>query len=348
MPEKVNKIMISSIEPLSVNVNPRNDPVTSPLLENMARMAESADQLIFDLSNEPDDIVVDEDTLDITPAGEGSEPNEANSMSEARKFMEDSVEKFIKAQKGRNIYAANGGDFWFRTVDPKSKSDMPNYRSYIMPRVFFWCPQHLMGKVRDAEGMKDIPVRCIKCNEPCTSDGWQKSPLGRRIVDLHDCYYIVTSRFECSKCKAKFNGNHADLIRTLPSHVRNLYPAHLTKRSGIDLKLLDILRTSVSESFGLAPFRRMLLENHARRYFELRNLFYSKQIQCRESAGILMNQTPIATFPEFLKGYGGFVPSSKYLTSCFVSFILKHEIALAAQIAKASGKILSVDHTFKV
>lgn len=312
-------------------------------ISNSIRIDSMAEQLIFDLLNEPDDVNVDDNDFDADEDGSGSEDAEAsnNHKSEARILMEERVNAFIKTKSGRNIYEYCYRGFWMPRELPVMQGQTPTYNKYIMPRVFFWCPQWLPGG----------QIKCFKCKSECEGDGWQKSPLGRRVVDMNDCYYIVTSRYLCKnqKCATKFNGNHPMLLESLPYHIRNQFPAHLTKRSAIDLKVLEILRTTVTESFGMSQFRRMLIENHARKYTELRLQYLSRYVILKTNSGALgFNSITIAHFPEYRAGYGGFVPTTKYLTSCYVTLILKYEKSLAAQIAKVSGVILSFDHTYTV
>ena len=125
------------------------------------------------------------------------------------------------------------------------------------------------------------------------------SPLGRRVVDMNDCFYIVTSRFACKKCNTKFNGNNPILLQSLPYHIRQKFPAHLTKRSAMDWQVLNNLLTTVSESFGMSQSHRLLIENHARRYAGLRLEYFARFANSKSNSGLLASVITVNDFPEY-------------------------------------------------
>ena len=80
--------------------------------------------------------------------------------------------------------------------------------------------------------------------------------------------------------------------------------ALLTSRSGLDFEVVDLLRSSVSESFGISSFQKMLKGNHMKRYDELQIQYYStKSIVKKAGCDLVLNE-----FPKFAdtNGYGGF------------------------------------------
>ena len=108
----------------------------------------------------------------------------------------------------------------------------------------------------------------------------------------------------------------------MDAHHRLLFPAYLTSRSGIDLEVVDLLRSSVSESFGISSFQKMLKGNHMKRYDEIKLQYFSSKSLAIKSG---FNRT-IAEFPKFAdtRGYGGFYPSAKYLTEVYIKYIALH------------------------
>lgn len=135
-----------------------------------------------------------------------------------------------------------------------------------------------------------------------------------------------------------------------PAHIRHAFPAFLTSSSVIDLKLLQQLQTSVSDSLGLEPFRKLLKKNHRRQYMRDR-VRYLAQVKflCGEQFRFAVDPS-FQEFPVFEDpdGYGSFHPSAKYLTSVYIKYVLMHEKSMTVQIAKAPRVVLSVDHSFKV
>eukprot|EP00158_Paraphelidium_tribonemae_P001163 Partr_v1_DN24051_c1_g1_i2_m34736 len=247
------------------------------------------------------------------------------------------VKSKVRNKKAGENALVSWNDFWIRPKLPLLSRNIPTPGQYPMPRIFLWLPRLL-----------DVDIVCPHCGSCKTIvKGWPDKPVARRVVDLHDCYYLVARRQECKNdgCRKMFSSSHPRVVAALPHHVRELFPAVLTARSGLDKQVVQILRTSVSESFGLDAFRKMLKENHYRRYDSLKLQYYSikkwaseKGAAEREKAtnntiNVFAVATRLEEFPAFddPDGYGGFHPSSKYLTEVYISFILSNESSLAAQ-----------------
>jgi hypothetical protein len=222
---------------------------------------------------------------------------------------------------------------WIRAKNPMFDSNHgcdPN--RYGFPDVYVWLPR----------AFPTVKIICPKCHSDHTkSNGWPSKPIARRVVSLESCYFLVSRRQKCLDCNSQFNGYNPAVLSQLPLRFKHLFPAHLTERSGVDISLLSLLRTSVSESFGFAAFRRMLMENHMRTY-------HTQSIQYYDS----VNSIPFSQkrqFPEFKSAeYGGHVPSSRYLGDLYVEMMAEHESSLLAQMAKVSAEQLAVDHSHKV
>ncbi len=159
----------------------------------------------------------------------------------------------------------------------------------------------------------------------------------------------MSRRLHCQNnaCKNKFSEHDPRVVSQLPPEWQHAFPAVLTKRSGIDKKVLFNLRASIAEGMGPEPFYRILKENHMRRYYQLQISFMSN-LYAKLKAGSVITLKP--KYPEFHdnNGYGGFYPSSRYLVNVYTMLILMHEPSLLGQIAKASGKVLKIDFSHKV
>ena len=154
----------------------------------------------------------------------------------------------------RTAVLVNG---WIYPPNPSFRASTSAIR-YTFPRIFVWLPRYLTEV-----------IKCPRCSSHSTkSDGWPTHPIARRVVDLHDCYYLATRRQKCNACNLSFMGNGLSILKSLPPHSLSLYPAFLTHRSGMDFQVINLLRHSVSESFGFESFKRLLKANHMRRHDE--------------------------------------------------------------------------------
>ena len=233
----------------------------------------------------------------------------------------------------------DNGTLWFtaKNVLLLSEREKLNPESYVIPRLFVWVPRLLGAK-----------IKCPFCrSEDTTCKGWGDNPIARRVVDLHDCYFVMSRRQRCNNCSKSFFGHDSRVLDDLPDYISSQCPAFLTSRSGIDKKLLCLLRTCISESMGPEPFQRMLRENHIRKYMELKTCFMSSVWEKKKAGSVIVSRDKFPAFwdPE---GYGGFVPSSRYLVDVYVKFVFQHENELLGQVAKAPGSILSLDFSHKV
>ena len=48
------------------------------------------------------------------------------------------------------------------------------------------------------------------------------------------------------ECSSKFVGSSPDVLKQLPLEISNLFPAHLTSRSGLDLDVVRIMRSDIA------------------------------------------------------------------------------------------------------
>lgn len=65
--------------------------------------------------------------------------------------------------------------------------------AYYYPRIFIWEPQSL-----------GIKISCPRCNTTnVTMHQWTRT--GRRVVDINDCFVIVTRILLCKNCEAQRN-----------------------------------------------------------------------------------------------------------------------------------------------
>jgi hypothetical protein len=221
---------------------------------------------------------------------------------------------------------------WIHAPDPLFTGSGADWKKYVYPDVFVWLPR----------AFANVKIECPSCGSTNTkANGWPSKPIARRVVNLDKCYFLVGRRQVCNECRKQFNSYDPKVLDRLPARLRHLFPAFLTKRSGVDMQLLTMLREAVSESFGFAGFRRMLYQHHVRRHDQLAVRYY-------DSVSIIqfVMKTP---FPDFgSEDFGGFVPSSRYLADVYLAYMDQYSHVLLAQLAKTSSKVIGIDHSHKI
>lgn len=232
-------------------------------------------------------------------------------------------------------------DYWIRAPSPTFSGTL-SPESWYARDIFVWLPDKMHG----------IKLPCVSCKQSKNVEAkeWPR-PIGRRVITEDSCYYLISRRMECKACKITFLGHDRRVIQLLPKYIQQDFPAWLSPRSGIDLKLLAMLRTCFSESMGPEPFARFLRENHTRRYHDSW-LQYLNIFRDRNSRGGVQSwlQGSLKDFSRFedKHGYNGFFPSSRYLRDVFVQYSSYIRPFLDRQIMKRDAEQLAADHSFKV
>jgi len=140
-------------------------------------------------------------------------------------------------------------------------------------------------------------------------------------------------------------------LQKLPLDVASQFPALLTKKSGIDLSVLRLLRPLFSRGVGPDIVAGMVSEFHHLKFSqsELAYLAGIKRLSGQPTA-IAHLRGNSQSFSDFSDpaGYCGRVPSGKYLQGIFCLL----EDSLRAPINKLTEQlpcyIASIDHSFKV
>ena len=108
-------------------------------------------------------------------------------------------------------------------------------------------------------------------------------------------------------------------MQTLPAHIQSGYPARMTKKSGLDLLPLAMLRTCAQAGMGFGPFANMLKELHKRRYDIRQRDYLSWHCDIKAKSGALSQFRPTPElFVDFDVEYGGCRPSGGYLRTLYI------------------------------
>ena len=106
----------------------------------------------------------------------------------------------------------------------------------------------------------------------------------------------------------------------LPIDIRLQFPAILTHKSGMDIKLIDFMKSCFMEGMGPQSFKNTLLEKHALKHGNYQVQYYQcierlyKIKQSKNAPFQTLNSQTLSLSPMFSdfydkKGYNGFVPS---------------------------------------
>ncbi len=149
-------------------------------------------------------------------------------------------------------------DCWFETKVPVLYDRKPKVEYFLPVRLFVFVPR-LMG----------YTIFCPHCSgSKVESKGWMENPIARRVVDVNDCFFLSARRFKCleTSCLKSFTSTNSEILKKFPETAQQQFPAILTARSGVSIKLIELLRSVQAESVGVDAFRRLLTDNHMRLY----------------------------------------------------------------------------------
>jgi hypothetical protein len=165
---------------------------------------------------------------------------------------------------------------WLRPRDPFFAAII-KAKDFYVPDLFVWLPRGF-----------GVDISCPNCNAVYGNGNIEVKgyPPPRRIVALDRCYYLLTSQHQCNRCKcnyyirfilylgrfsfsvilATFYASQNDVVTKMPAYWRLQFPCFLTHRSGLDLKVLDLMRSVFVKGICAESFAKSLKELHTKRY----------------------------------------------------------------------------------
>lgn len=223
----------------------------------------------------------------------------------------------------------------------------------FQPRIFLWLP-HFFVKA----------MLCPHCGEPLEKNG---ALPPRRMVDVQDVFYIVSWAYYCrSRCKRYFAGWKHELIESLPASLQYEFPGTISHKSGHSDSVGTILRVANQHKMGPTGVQALLFEAHTLKYSKI-YLQYLEMIKDRvdhlESDNLSTassdGQSSIeafATVPSFPafgdftdpNGYGGFVPSVRWLAMMMNKAIERSEADADQHTACIPPTTIAIDDSHKV
>ena len=118
----------------------------------------------------------------------------------------------------------------------------------------------------------------------------------------------------------------------------------MSHKSGLDLKLLNLLRGCFANGLGPDPFSKMLGEFQNRHYHGSL-IKYLDRYKFLHSRGAILPSLEEFGSP---KDHDVAVPSASYLSNCYCNFVELKRSHFDKEIMKLSGDVLKADHSFKV
>ncbi|KAJ7119377.1 hypothetical protein C8R46DRAFT_1364814 [Mycena filopes] len=238
----------------------------------------------------------------------------------------------------RKSFWIRPSDRWFLLQEYKSTSTQLTPDLLYHPDVFVWLPKSLLPQ--------DFEFACIFCAAGKMTDwGWNYNPIARRVVDLDTCYYILSKRIRCGSCHRSCTLYEDAILAQIPPDLANEFPA-LTHRSGIDKKLVTLIRSGIAQ--GLTPhgWERVLRELHVRNrdLAEQAYLHALKKCPTSQRPGSLV---PFSSF-EDNKGYAGFSPSRWYINSIYIEYMSHVKPHQDQAMAALPASAVSWDQSYKI
>ncbi|KAJ7829618.1 hypothetical protein B0H13DRAFT_2679789 [Mycena leptocephala] len=223
---------------------------------------------------------------------------------------------------------------------PRDATDSSGPEGLYYPPIFVWLPTLLVPP--------DFNINCVFCGKDIMTDsGWNSNPVARRVVDLDSCYYILTRRVKCRKnCQKSCNLYNAKVLEQFPPLLRNQFPAFLTHRSGIDKRLMTLIRSTIAQGLTPNTWERVLRELHIRNH-DLSHRDYLNALKAHAPQTLPSQLTPFSSFSD-KEGYAGFSPSRWYISKVYVeymSYIKPHHDQAMSAVPLTIGKM---DQSYKV
>ncbi|KAF9470560.1 hypothetical protein BDN70DRAFT_998898 [Pholiota conissans] len=244
------------------------------------------------------------------------------------------------------------GSLWMHPPDPIMSLHQYRFEPELLyrPRIFFWLPHFFV----------DV-MNCPNCRSGVLEKNGACPP--RRIVDIEDVFWIVTWKYYCRKgCQTHFRGWNPLIINSLPPYIRHAFPAVLSRKGGLSLAVISLLRSSNQHKMGPSGVRSTLLEMHTHKY----NIRYAQYLKAvfeliRGRQEVTNSQSSQSTLHQFLgldvpifgdfsdpEKYAGFVSSEFYLAEMMNQAIERDEADANQHTSCLNPDQIAIDDSHKV
>ena len=193
-------------------------------------------------------------------------------------------------------------------------------------------------------GVDAMPL-CPTCknNQHVVTHGFEDKHYGRPIVDLCSTYYIIGRQYKCNHCEEQKNeieraleqsaeANDCEIeevkykytfrawdrgsLPYLPRGLGEEFPAFLTHTSGVDKKIVDMMRPLFDKGFRPEALSNLLLEMHAKEYTR-QWLRHERDIAARRKSSNRNTKPEFSSNFADVEKYDGKVPKGSYLATVY-------------------------------
>lgn len=216
------------------------------------------------------------------------------------------------------------------------------------PRVFLWIPHFFVET-----------MRCPYCRGVLEKNG---ACPPRHITDLTDNFWIITWMYYCQLgCQSHFRGWSPAILESLPQYLCREFPAVLSRKSGLSLTVINLLRVGNQHKMGPSGVRSLLFEEHTQKFNTLCTQYLEAiyevvrgrqenephTAQSTLDSYMTKKYAPFGDFSDPEK-YAGFVPSEFYLSQMMNQVIERDEPDANQHTSCISPDQLSIDDSHKV
>jgi len=233
-----------------------------------------------------------------------------------------------------------------------TSTSKPKVDEYFTQRMFVWAPRK----------MYKIPLDCPHCESPLTSKGTYNRI--REVLDIDCRYYIITECLRCWPCQKKqtaqskageevddsiytFTGYHPDIMSQVDEGHRSLFPAVLTAKKALDIKVVTMLRArTLGNSSRRMRCALMELHNEAWARCCLQYLSACQLHKNKADKGMdkhLVAQTPYDRPPPLPP-----MECARWLVTCHSVDMMARIDGARAKITSTFGRVLKMDSSKKV
>jgi hypothetical protein len=242
--------------------------------------------------------------------------------------------------------------FWIRSdcVHHLCKQLKIQYKPY---QKFYYCDIHVW--LPDIQFSAKPPCPNCKHAVHVRANSWTSGHPFRRVVDIDRNYFLMSRQYLCKTCKANHKesgctythmGYNLGSLRALPDYASLKFPAVLSHRSGMDKKVVAMLRPYMDAGGGAHSFSTMLLELHTARHAES-HLAYESELK-HDHGQVFTEPWPMFSAFNNKLLYDGFVPSASFVSTLYRR---QHEDIRPyydKQVKTVECSIGSMDHSHKV
>jgi hypothetical protein len=321
--------------------------------------------IVADLDYDDEDVDIEENetnTNDILTDDDGVMPNYLSAIQQ--RIRKETAEK-NRVNSGQQwlLQEIQDNGYWIRKERAKMicrklsiRFDEPSYYRDLQ----IWFPE--------LEGGIACTPSCPSCssNTRVSVHGYRNKTPARNVVCLTTNYFIMSRRYICQTCKASnmqakndaagepfekiqytFMGYNSEVLRSFPFGFEQEFPAFLTRRAGVDLSIIDLMRPLFDKGVRPTALSDLLLELHAKKYtndyikrerlLERDILFAAREADCPQM---------FSGFADKSK-YDGRVPTGRYLQMVYTKFHASIRPHFDREVKKRGAKRLHIDASFK-